>query len=1317
MKCQRYVAVFLLFCFMFVVESAPQTIAEPAAKHGAVKTLDKLVLQLQAKPDNKLLRERILRLAARMKDKSPIPEEARRHLVYAETALKSASTDEDIDRAIEECRQSIAAAPWWGTAYASTASALQKRKRYDDAIDLLRYALLAGPPAAAVRELKDRIYALQEMKDEATRAKVREQEEAVASAEAERKHAEEEKRKQQEEAVRKMKEEGTAARTRVLDSFVGDWDEKISVIGGKEGGPVLTGKFSFVKKDDGTIEGYQNEIVLTSTKRNLLMPALFGVVGLAFAGKKKVTQDANTHALNLRASFSDPQSTNLHWLAFEPGADKETSAFFRKAFGLQIGENSCPLRNGLATAVTISPDGHQLSFVYSSSDLAACGSPKQRVSGDIQYVLTSESKAVWFPPAASTPSANVNNSIDATPSSAMPSNTPSSSGSGDSTEAHYASGFYDPARGSFDVLDGAIVDPTKGKLTLFGHSAADGAPRPVPYLDYLAAALDSRNPTFSLEWTPESRQSIDRAFNMPDLQLTDNLAHVFENDQLTKTGAWWFRMLGANVQEGMDKMSFWNAVLPVAGYPDAGKVMKVVDEVERAANAGTANQEVMDEDGNKRSPFMHLFNATAPLVLSDTMAYLNAVAGFANGDADSRETLFAWVFRGIARAYKMDENRYLNEYQSLQQGGTDWSMAFEKTLNMSQDDTVQVQKDAFHSLVGSRAFIHVPPDVMRDVLGVSPVVVPVYDGLSANSLLAKVAFDADVFGKNLMDMPEIKSDIAGYRTYFEWRQTVSNAPATEGHTWFAADGFELSESADGKSVRFGKTPVRLHMEKYGPEASGKFESRFPALRDNGTLLLLARESIEDPSLKQYADELTALYDPLAAKFPVLLDLRESMKVMAIADWLKQKGIKVVLPAPGRGSWEPPAQVPGVVHMEIAVQNSPVGEVMSASGGIDFRVDQNWNLIKQSIEEQPGPPPAHGVIIGFNPNTGGVSDVKDVAGNFAQSGTSASSAGVDRNGGSASRPELKDCHEERDFFGSSKVVCGSNNPNAIQEVASAPSSPEPVKLEGNTPALLREPDPPMKATPPQPLPSCSETLNALHHEAEVVQKTLEGLNHAMAGNQESRRESMDTVKEIEDSAWEKLPGALLGASIHFTHDIFDRRLEEANGELRDAVTKRTSPEMTPDQRKQYDAAFKILSGQRDEIVKVIGKFEWIETSNATREVDNRMRGNDKDSVWEKRYENFLAFINDPHVQKIFHVSQGAAKAFDYVSVTKDMLDNWYDAARQYVAWKQLNRLNDQSAAYLQSVNRFSRKLTQIEKRIHAIEVEMQNSSNGAPCGGL
>jgi hypothetical protein len=511
-------------------------------------------------------------------------------------------------------------------------------------------------------------------------------------------------------------------------------------------------------------------------------------------------------------------------------------------------------------------------------------------------------------------------------------------------------GFYADTQSDFDTLDGVIVDARNGKLTLFGHRAGSGSPRSVPYLDYLAAALESNNPTFSLEWTPDSKQSIDRAFNMADQDLTNRLAGTVDSTgHVTKRGEWWYQMLGANVHEGMDKMSLWTAVFAVTNYPNAARVMKAVDAIERAGNAGQLSNPSLIND---------FFNATVNISMPGLAfaTFARVSSGAHNGDAQARETYFSWGLRGMAIAYRVDENRYVNRYHEVKRGHDDyWALA--KTLELSQDDTVAVQKNAFGALVGNRTFVHITPDIMREVLGISPMVVPVYQGLPSNSLLARVAFDADVFGKNLMDMPEIKSKVPAYRTYFEWRQTVPRAPAAEGHTWFAPDGFELIESADGGTVRFGKTPIRIHMERYDRGgASG-------------------RESVADPLLKQYADELTALYDPLAANFPVLLDLRESMKVMAVADWLKHRGIKMSLPAQGRGVWNPPAQFPGVIHMEIAVKPAAVGEVMSASGGIDFRVDKNWNLIKQRIEEQPGPPPANHTTVDYDPSSGTVAAVK------------------------------------------------------------------------------------------------------------------------------------------------------------------------------------------------------------------------------------------------------------------------------------------------------------------------------------------------------
>ena len=804
--------------------------------------------------------------------------------------------------------------------------------------------------------------------------------------------------------------------------------------------------------------------------------------------------------------------------------------------------------------------------------------------------------------------------------------TPLHNSQGPASPTTKISGFYDPAKsGDFDVLDGIRVNPKKGTVILYGHHDRRGAVRSVPYLDYLAAALESHDPTFSLEWTPKSRQTIDRAFSIADQELTNQLAHVMEGNQLTKRGAWWFRMLGVDVQEGMDKMSLWMAVFPAAGYPDAGKVVEAADEVERAGSA--LNQKVMDPDGHPRSPMEHLINAAASLVVPIDLNFLNTENAALNGDAEARETLLSWVFRGMARAYKLDEGRYINRYESLQRSGTEWSTAFAEVLNMSQDDTVDLQKNAFHALVGDRTFIHVPPDIMRDALGVNPVVVPVFQGLARNSLLAKVAFDADVFGKNLMDMPEIKSDVPTYRTYFEWRQTVDRAPASEGHTWFAPHGFELFESADGRTVWFGKTPIRIYMESYeNTGASG-------------------RQSVADPLLKRYADELTALYDPLAAKFPVLLDLRESMKVMAIADWLKRKRIKLSLPTQGRGSWDPPATYPGVINMEIAVKQAPVGEVMSASGGIDFRVDGNWDLVKEAIEAQPGPPPAHGVIIGYNPNSGIVTGVNPLnASAWAPSATSTSS--------------LSPSH-------AATTKQNNKTRGPVTTGSATPLPRESTTLSGSKPASV---------SPQAKSPTCSQTLAGLRIEVSVIQKALHGLNQAMEHNQHVREESEMAI----DSAVDEGKDKLLSAFIDLTGNVFDDRLAAATG------------------------------GQKDEIARVIDRFEKLEAANNLSEIDKSLSNHDSSRL-ERFYDLGTKFLGDPLVQKVFNkFLKPAATPLKVGDAIRGDLDAGYLLGSEYLNWQNIKQLNKNSDQYLKAVKDLRAKLETVIKKIKMTENEMRQS---------
>jgi hypothetical protein len=186
---------------------------------------------------------------------------------------------------------------------------------------------------------------------------------------------------------------------------------------------------------------------------------------------------------------------------------------------------------------------------------------------------------------------------------------------------------------------------------------------------------------------------------------------------------------------------------------------------------------------------------------------------------------------------------------------------------------------------------------MKQILGVEPRVRPVFTGFSSTSLLAHTAFKADVFCKSLLDNPDLKKKVPQYRTYIEWRRTKDRAPATQGHTWISPGSIEIIESRDGNAMRFGAFTMKFNLEKY---SGGR--------------------SVPDPLLTEYAQELSARYDDIAKEYPILREMREAMKTIAVAEWLKKRGAKLRFPAEGRGSWNPPAEYPGVIHMAIAVKS-------------------------------------------------------------------------------------------------------------------------------------------------------------------------------------------------------------------------------------------------------------------------------------------------------------------------------------------------------------------------------------------------------------
>ena len=278
----------------------------------------------------------------------------------------------------------------------------------------------------------------------------------------------------------------------------------------------------------------------------------------------------------------------------------------------------------------------------------------------------------------------------------------------------------------------------------------------------------------------------------------------------------------------------------------------------------------------------------------------------------------------------LDNQRRLNTFGAWlfqQRGinvaaGTDYDSIGEKV----------VAAGGLQKIFANKNSIPVPPELARLTFSTEPRMATVVKGMSAGSLLAQVAMEADIQSKYLGLLPELKEKLVGYQTYSEWEQTHGSVDAPQ-HTWISPDRFEIQESPDGQVMRFGQTRMKFNIEKYvvhglpeGPEPSEK-----------------------DPILSGYAAMLTQNYDALAGQFPIFQQLQEAFKVLAVADWLKRHGWNPTLPQQTRTRFDLPPEIPGTVTMEVtarATSNSglTIRRILWLSGGIDLRVADNSSVV-------------------------------------------------------------------------------------------------------------------------------------------------------------------------------------------------------------------------------------------------------------------------------------------------------------------------------------------------------------------------------------
>ena len=132
-----------------------------ASTGASQETLKQQVDELKKSPGDHALREKIIKMAAGMKPAPAVPEDAERSVVRGTAFFQKATDANGYKKAIAEFESATNSAPWLALAYYNLGVAQEKAGLYKEALQSLKYYLMAAPDAKNARDVKNKIYALE----------------------------------------------------------------------------------------------------------------------------------------------------------------------------------------------------------------------------------------------------------------------------------------------------------------------------------------------------------------------------------------------------------------------------------------------------------------------------------------------------------------------------------------------------------------------------------------------------------------------------------------------------------------------------------------------------------------------------------------------------------------------------------------------------------------------------------------------------------------------------------------------------------------------------------------------------------------------------------------------------------------------------------------------------------------------------------------------------------------------------------------------------------------------------------------------------
>ena len=493
-----------------------------------------------------------------------------------------------------------------------------------------------------------------------------------------------------------------------------------------------------------------------------------------------------------------------------------------------------------------------------------------------------------------------------------------------------------------NVLRYAFLDPETNSVTFMGTYDPAYASGPIDYQNLLADALENPYPEFSLDHQ-SGKDAAERVVRFMDQEMkristdvdygikwmTRTVMPILNSrDSIPERLIFEHRMkrdLGIEPEEFRAYLDFdpKSKTLNPAEYSKMGrflgKIFKAVGVEERFGRAFAAFSQMQKEYRLGKSDFNTTLKVVGLLGVTDQFQRIRNDFNSKRITADAAgRRIFGLIYGALLKGMGVAPSRVDALTMKYRKGiGFDEALAAELERRYETLTKEALLLHVFNVMVFSQ-------DFLRGLYPGLPFVqtgVRLY-GRRADSPLARVMFDADYALKYLSSLNPETLSIRGHKSSLEFLTAEAEArnrsvpKQARVRKWIEPSGVKMKAFSDNTGIRFDTVSLRIGAEPL--ETSGQ-------------------EGFLKGALDRYAEGLSRRYDDYARLYPSLHVMRETAKIIALAQWLKDKHLQVALPSVVPVKNPVPDRVKGFVSIVFMrkAQGDSDSLFLDMDGGVDF----------------------------------------------------------------------------------------------------------------------------------------------------------------------------------------------------------------------------------------------------------------------------------------------------------------------------------------------------------------------------------------------